>query len=171
MRLLVLLLLITQLIGCNRNTAGAFPENQHIDGPFEIGTEWQTIRFAVPLKVDHSATQGLHLFVDRQLYLPNSHYDIHDTPNQSNLRRNDGVLIKPEVRLVGPSGDHVTLTAVSNIHFPNGELTIGFGTFAGQYAFPPPFPEVITEFTAVQVRSNEPFIASSLQWRIDHSGR
>lgn len=167
MRLLTFLLAFLQLAGCNNEADPRFPENQRIDGPLEVGRDWQAIEFSPPLVVNRNGLQGLHFVVDEKLYRPNSHYDIDDYANQSNLRRNDGVLIKPEVILIGENGEEFVPMAVSNTHLYAGGLTIGFGTFGGQFSPAPVYPEGIQEFKAMRIRSNVPFTAHYLEWRMD----
>lgn len=164
---LTLLGLTLQLLGCGAGTPPGFPEDQLIHRRLEIGTAWQTIEFSRPLLLNRKGLQHLHLVVDHTLYLPNSHYNIKDLPNQSNLRRNDGVLVKPEIILIGDNNEEFAPFAVSNTHLYAGGLTIGFGTYDGHYAPAPPWPEGIRAFKAMRIRSNEPFTVHYLEWRMD----
>jgi len=108
-----------------------FPEDQRVEGPFEITTDWQTVKFDVPLAVNREGLQRLHLVVDDERYTSNSEHDLSDLPNQANVRREDGVLIKPEVVLVGANGEEVPLRARANTSLYEGGLTIGFSTYDG----------------------------------------
>ncbi|MCC5811252.1 MAG: hypothetical protein JJU06_12855 [Ectothiorhodospiraceae bacterium] len=154
------------LVGCDAGVG--FPEDQRLEGPFEITNEWQEIEFDAPLRINREGSQGFHFEVDETRYRPNSHFDLEDRPNQANLRRTDGVLVKPEVILIGDNGERVELQAVSNIHLYAGGLTVGFRTYVDHSSPSPPFPDGITAFRAVKVRSNEPFTAEYLRWRVDN---
>ncbi|MBI3897374.1 MAG: hypothetical protein HY308_03650 [Gammaproteobacteria bacterium] len=158
-------------LGCqprdNRYPEDQFPEDQHVVGPFNITSEWQTITFSKPLAINREGSQSFNFVVDRDRYVPNSEYQIEDIPNQANLRRRDGVLVKPEVVLIGDNGQEVLVTAVSNTWLNVGGLTIGFSMLINPDTPSPPFPEAISAFRAVRVRSNEPFTANYLWWWVD----
>ncbi|MCH8504962.1 MAG: hypothetical protein LAT50_11640 [Ectothiorhodospiraceae bacterium] len=154
------------LSGCD--TGAGFPEDQRMEGPFEITGEWQRIEFDRPLRINREGSQGFHFEVDETRYRPNRHFDVEDRPNQANLRRNDGVLVKPEVVLIGDNGERVELRAVMNIHLYAGGLTVGFAMYEDHFSPSPPFPDRITAFRAVEVRSNEPFTAEYFRWRMDN---
>jgi len=103
--------------GCGSH---GFPEDRRISGPFQITTDWQTIRFDPPLRINREGLQVLHFVVDQELYDPNSMYDIEDTANHFSLRRTDDVLARPEVVLIGDNGEDVTVFPMSNIGLFSG---------------------------------------------------
>lgn len=152
------------LAGCQSDPG--FPEDQTIDGPFHIDSEWHVIQLDAPLKVNREGLQRLHLVVDRDLYDPNNNFD-DDLPDLFNLRRSDGVLVKPEVVLIGDEGQEVSLRARANTYLYSGGVTVGLSTYKDHYSQAPPFPESIRFFRAIRIRSNEPLVAEQLQWRVD----
>lgn len=162
----LLLLLTALLAGCGNGYD--FPEDRRIDGPFQITTDWQTIRFDRPLRINREGLQALHIVVDQELYDPNNIYDLEDKANHFNLRRTDGVLVRPEVVLIGDNGQELTVFPISNMGLYSGGLTIGFSTYIDHHTPSPPFPEGIKSFQAVRVRSNEPFEALYLRWRMNY---
>gem|GEM_PF-1854173 len=153
------------LVGCGGGAE--FPENQRMPGTVEVTTDWQEITFDSPLEVNRDGVQSLHFVVDGERYTPNSSHDIEDHRNHFNLRRDDGALVKPDVVFIAGNGEKVRVRPVINLILNDGRLTTGFGTYAGQYASPPPFPDNVESFQAVRFRSNEPFTAEELRWRVD----
>ena len=151
--------------GCGSH---GFPEDRRIGGPFQITTDWQTIRFDPPLRINREGLQVLHFVVDQELYDPNNMYDIEDTTNHFSLRRTDDVLVRPEVVLIGDNNQEVVVSPISNIRLFSGGLTIGFSTYIDHFTPSPPFPEGISTFQAMRVRSNEPFEAQYLYWRMNY---
>jgi len=159
--------LVALLLLANCTGEPGFPEDQRIEGPFQITTEWQTIHFDRPLVINREGFQGLHFAVDSNLYDANSNYDLEDMPNQANLHRTDGVVVKPEVVLIGDNGEEVRVQARSNIFLYAGGMTVGFGPHIDNFTPPPHYPESIHAFRAVRVRGNHPFVANHLQWLMD----
>lgn len=153
------------LAGCQGDPG--FPEDQRIDGPFEIGLEWQTITFADPLEINEEGFQRLHIVVDSELFASNFDYENEDRSNLFNLRRNDGVLVKPEVVLIGDNDQKVRLVPTGTTSLYTGGLTVGLSMFKDYVSPAPPFPKGIQHFEAVQLRSNEPFPAEYLQWWVE----
>lgn len=151
------------LAGCQSDPG--FPEDQDIDGPFQITTEWQTIRFEQPLEINAEAIQSLNIVVDSERYDSNFDYENEDRSNVFNLRRKkDGVVVKPKAVLIGDGGQEVSLHPTGSTALYSGGVTVGMSTFDKHYSPIPPFPEEIKVFESVRIRSNVPFTAEQLRW-------
>lgn len=155
-----------------------FPEEQIIRKEFEVTDQWQTITFEKPLQIKRNGIMGLHLAVDKQLYIttmldhplnPKSNKR-GCTVNDFCLRRlSDGVLIKPEVFLIGDNGAKVRISPAGHLYpnFDKGIITIALRTFKDSNSPPPPFPMGIRAFKAMRIRSSEPFLVKYLYWNVD----
>ena len=155
-----------------------FPEDQVIKKEFEVTTQWQTIIFQKPLRINRQGLMGLHLAVDQEPYI--STMDDHPlnpeciTPdcviNAFCLRRlSDGVLIRPEAFLIGDNGVEVKVRPLGHLYpyFDRHVMTITLRTFKDADSPSPPFPNGIHAFTAMRIRSTEPFLVRYLWWSVD----
>ena len=150
------------LAGCQADRS--FPEDQYLDGPIEIGPEWQTITFEAPMEVNREAVQQLEIVVDTNRFDSNFDYEDEDRYKMFHLRRNDGVVIKPEAILIGDKGQEIPLVATSTTELYSGGVTAGLRMFIDWTKTIPPFPEGIRRFTAVQLRTNETIPVEQLRW-------
>jgi hypothetical protein len=154
-----------------------FSEDQIIKKKVQVTTQWQTIAFEKPLKINREGVMGLHLPVIRHPYI-STMWD-HPLNPECNLpecaigafclrRLSDGELVRPEAVLVGDNGEEVRVRPVGHLHpfFDKNIITVVLGTFALN-DYPPPFPEGIKAFTAMRIRSTEPFVAQYLWWKVD----
>jgi hypothetical protein len=152
-----------------------FSEDQVIKKEFQVSTRWQTITFEKPLQINREGVMGMHLAVDKEPYISTT--DTHplnvapgDMDIAYSLRRlSDGALIKPEALLIGDNGVEVRVRPVGHL-YPYSDktiMTIALGTFKDAYSLPPPFPERIKTFTAMRIRSTEPFLIRYLYWNVD----
>lgn len=162
---IVLLCVLT--LGCSESGSGGFPEDQSLDGPFDLDKEWTRIEFRPPLKVNEDGLQSLHLLVSGSRFRANSEFDLSDHRNQANLRI-DGELVRFEGRLLDQNGDITSIVPVSNLYPEGGGITVGLTTFSGQYDPWPGFPEGVEAFTAVELRSSQPVVISEMLWRVDN---
>lgn len=151
-----------------------FSEEQVIKKEFQVTTQWQTITFEKPLRINRQGLMGLHLAVNQQPYI--STIDIHPLNDRSNIenayslrRLSDGVLVKPEAVLIGDNGIEVRVRPVGHLYpyFDKYIMTVVLGTFKDANSPPPPFPEGIRGFTAMRIRSTEPFLVRYLWWCVD----
>ena len=155
-----------------------FPEDQVIKKEFEVTTQWQTIIFQKPLRINRQGLMGLHLAVDQEPYI--STMDDHplnpecNTPdcvvNAFCLRRlSDGVLIRPEAILIGDNGVEVRVRSDGHLYpyFDKHIMTIALRTFKDADSPPPEFPVGIKAFTAMRIRSTAPFLVRYLYWNVD----
>lgn len=121
---------------------------------------------------------GLHLAVDKQLYITTMHdHPLNPkfnkrgcTANDFCLRRlSDGVLIRPEVFLIADHGAKVSVKPAGYLYpsFDKGIITIALRTFKNANSPPPPFPAGIKAFNAMRIRSAEPFLVRYLYWNVD----
>ena len=159
-------LLVLLLAGCQGSTE--FPEDQRIEGPFEIGPEWQTVTFEKPLELNKEGDQQLHIVVDENLFTSNSDHEAVTRETYFYLRNSAGVLIEVDMVAVGDNNELVPLTPSSTVALYTGGLTIGFGMFEDESSPPPPFPADIEYLKAVHIRSEVPFSAEYLRWSVDH---
>lgn len=156
-----------------------FPEEQVIKDQFEVTKEWRTVTFKKPLQINRDGLMGLHLVVDQKPYI--STMDEHPLNPECNepgceleafcLRRlSDGAVIRPEAILIGDNGEEVKVRPRGNM-FPHCDktiMTISLRTFAEDInAPPPPFPEGISSFKSMRVRSTEPFWVRFLWWSVE----
>ena len=165
-RALVIGFCLSLLAGCQVDRS--FPEDQRLDGPISIGPEWQTITFKAPLKVNREAVQQIEIVVDSNLFKSNFAYEDEDRYKMFHLRRNDGVVIKPEAILIGDNGQKIPLVPDSTTALYSGGVTAGLSMFEGWDSPPPPFPEEIQHFTAVQLRTNETIPVEQLRWWVTY---
>jgi hypothetical protein len=155
-----------------------FPEEQVIRKKIEVTTQWQTIVFEKPLKINRDGLMGLHLAVIKHPYI--STMDRHplnpvcNEPecaiNAACLRRlSDGALVRPEAILVGDNGVDVGVRPNGHLNpfFDKNIITIALRTFKDVYSPSPPFPEGIKAFTAMRIRSTEPFTVQYVWWSVD----
>ena len=154
-----------------------FPEEQVIRKKIKVTTQWQTIVFDKPLKINREGLMRLHLAVIKHPYISTmDHHPLNPECNEPEcainiacLRRlSDGVIVRPEAILVGDNGEEVGIRPVGHLNpfFDRNIITIAMGTFALDGA-PPPFPQGIKNFTAMRIRSTEPFTVQYLWWSVD----
>jgi hypothetical protein len=155
-----------------------FPEDQVVKKEIHVTTQWQTINFEAPLKINRQGLMGLHLVVDKEPYI--STMDIHPLNPECNtpdcfidaacLRRlSDGAIIRPEAVLVGDNGVEVSVRPLGHLnpYFDTHVMTMALGTFKDVDSPPPDFPEGIQAFTALRIRATEPFVVRYLWWQVD----
>ena len=159
------------LVGCR--DPHTWPEDQDnlVDGPLDVTAEWQTVTFDDPLQITEEGRQRLHLALDGERFEPNHEYDPEDYPNQFNPRRDDGVLIQPDIFLVGDNGDEVRIYGTGQRLGDFGRRILAFGTHDGNFEDAvsplPEIPDDIKEIEALRIRSNEPFTIEALHWSVD----
>ncbi len=155
-----------------------FVEEQVIKKEFHVTTRWQTITFEKPLQINRQGLMGLHLVVDQEPYISTidkdpRNLDCSDAEYQKNAfslrRRSDGVLVRPEAVLVGDNGIEVTVRPDGHLYpyFDKHVMTMALRTFKDVDSPSPPFPEGIQFFTAMRIRSTEPFLVRYLLWLVD----
>lgn len=166
MRRLIVWVLAILLSACGDRPR--FPEDQTIQGPVEIASEWRTMEFKPPLAIAWGeGLQELHFVVDNSSYRV---IDVDEVPEKlyASLRRLDGAEVLPEVVLIASTGAELPVVAVSNIGLWSGGLTIGFGLSDGVWEPPPPFPADVTSIRSVKFRSDVPLVAERLMWMVRH---
>lgn len=158
--------------------ANQYPEDRIIRKTFEVTTQWQTITFEKPLHINQKGLMGLHLAVDKQLYIPTM-YDrplnpgsdkSKRTANAFYLRRSsDRALIKPEVILIAVNDAEVKVRPAGHLYpfFDKDVITMALRTCKNAKSLPPPFPKGIKAFKAMRIRSTEPFMVKYLYWNVD----
>jgi hypothetical protein len=155
-----------------------YPQDQIVKKEFEVTTQWQTIRFEKPLKINRKGLMGLHLAVDRAPYI--STMDDHPLNPECNepecainaacLRRlSDGVIIRPEAILIGDNGVEVKVRPTGHLYpySDNSIMTMALGICDDTNSSSPPFPRGIKAITAMRIRSTEPFLVRYLYWNVD----
>jgi hypothetical protein len=155
-----------------------FPEDQVIKKEIQVTTQWQTITFEKPLKINREGIMGLHLVVDREPYI--STLDTHPLNPECNtpecaidaacLRRlSDGVIVRPEGVLIGDNGVEVNVRPLGHLnpYCDTHVMTMALRTFKDVDSPSPPFPEGIQAFTALRIRTTEPFVVRYLWWKVD----
>lgn len=155
-----------------------YPEDQVVKKEFEVTTQWQTITFEKPLKINRKGLMGLHLVVDQAPYISTTgddprNLDCSDAEYQKNAfslrRRSDGVLVRPEVSLIGDNGIETEVRPLGHLYpyFDKSIITIALRTFKDMDSPSPPFPKNIKAFTAIRIRSTEPFLVRYMWWSVD----
>lgn len=155
-----------------------YPEARIIKKEIEVTTQWQTITFDKPLRINRKGLMGLHLAVDQKPYISTMYDKSMDpkckktgcTINAFCLRRlSDGILIRPEAILIGDNGLEVKVRPAGHLYpyFDKNVITIALRTFKGANSLPPPFPKGIKAFKAIRIRSTEPFLVRYLYWKVD----
>lgn len=150
-----------------------WPEDQDdiVNGPLEVRTHWQAFTLEQPLQINDEGRQRLHLVLDGEQYESNDLHDPKDYVNQFNPRRVDGVLIEPDIILVGDNGNEVRVHGTGSLGVRTGRLILAFGTHHGDFedflSRPPAIPDDIEHFEALRIRSNEPFTIEALHWSVD----
>ncbi|MFZ1986534.1 MAG: hypothetical protein WAU91_19145 [Desulfatitalea sp.] len=155
-----------------------FPEDQVIKKEIQVTTQWQTITFEKPLKINRQGLMGLHLVVDRAPYI--STMDTHPLNPECNtpdcvidayclLRLSDGAIVRPEAVLVGDNGVEVNVRSLGHLYpyCDTHVMTMALRTFKDVDSPPPDFPESIQAFTALRIRGTEPFVVRYLWWSVD----
>jgi hypothetical protein len=155
-----------------------FPEEQVIKKEIRVTTQWQTITFERPLKINRQGLMGLHLVVDQAPYI--STMDTHPLNPECNtpecfidaycLRRlSDGAIVRPEAVLVGDNGLEVNVRSTGHLYpyCDTHVMTMALRTFKDVDSPPPDFPEGIQAFTALRLRGTEPFVVRYLWWSVD----
>lgn len=155
-----------------------FPEDQIIRKEYEVTTQWQTITFEKPLQINRKGLMGLHLAVDKRIYI-STMVDHPLNPactkpgcaiNAFCLRRlSDGVLIRPEAILIADNGVEVKVRPDGHLYpyFNKNIITMALRTFKDANSHALPFPKGIKAFKAMRVRSTEPFQIRYLYWNVD----
>jgi hypothetical protein len=155
-----------------------YPEDQVIIKEFEVTTQWQTITFEKPLRINRHGLMGLHLAVDQAPYISTTdddprNLDCSDAEYQKNAfslrRRSDGVLVRPEAILIGDNGVEVKVRPTGHL-YPYSDksiMTMALRRFKDINSPPPPFPKGIKAITAMRIRSTEPFLVRYLYWNVD----
>ncbi|MGH1487489.1 MAG: hypothetical protein ACRBCI_14840 [Cellvibrionaceae bacterium] len=163
-KLLILFAALTLSLGCSAQKVPKDPNNQLIEGPFSITTEWQTIKFDKPLK-SSPHIQSLDILLDIDKYelvegLSMSEYRVLDL---SYKRLKDSVIVKPEVVLVDQQAREyrVTFDAIGTRYTKLGDyFFLGYGTSDDErYYFPKD-----AEFVSIRVRANKAMTVTHLNW-------
>jgi hypothetical protein len=156
-----------------------FPQDQVIKKELRVTTQWQTVTFEKPLRINRRGTMGLHLVVDQAPYIST----MDDSPlnpecnkpecykNAYSLRRlSDGALIRPEAVIVGDNGVEVTIRPEGHLYpyFDKHVMTVILATFKDVNSPSPPFPDGIKTFTSMRIRSTTPFLVRYLWWKVDN---
>jgi hypothetical protein len=154
------------------------PEGRFIQKALQVTPQWQTITFEKPLQIDRKGLMGLHIAVDKQIYI-SSMVD-HPLNSECNrpgcaanafcLRRlSDGVLIRPEAVLIADNGVEVNVRPAGHLYpfFDKDVITIALRAFKNGNSLPPPFPKGIKAIKAMRIRSTEPFTVKYLYWNVD----
>lgn len=169
MRCWLWIALLLALAGCGL----PFPENQRVEGSWEIADEWQTIEFDGPLTIRRDAIQDLFLVVDGQKYEAGYEmYESYDAPTDEedfNLRRKeDNVLWTPEVVAMGNNKTVKLKASGVNHQFPyDHEVGVGFFPDSTIHQWEaPPFPEGMQTIERIRVRSNVPVTVEAISWRV-----
>ncbi len=138
------------------------PEDQIIEGPFSITTEWQEFTLKKPLKTNPHV-QKLKILLDENSYINDEDIDIGIISGGYKNLLNSKPL-QPEVIFVDKSGKEFKTVyksmGSSFISLGNYKF-VGFGTNSksGKFYYPPN-----TEFTAIKIKANIPFIAEHFWW-------
>ena len=166
-----------QAMGSPSKSAFKLSEGQIIRKAFDVTTQWQTLTFDTPLQINRKGLMGLHLAVDKGLYIStmvnhplNPECKKPGCPiNAFCLRRlSDGALIRPEAVLIGDNGVEVKVRPAGHLYpyFDKNVITIALRTFNKAHSLPPPFPKGVKAITAVRIRSTAPFRVSYLYWNV-----
>jgi hypothetical protein len=167
-----------QAVGSPPKSALKFSEDQIIRKAFDVTTQWQTLTFDPPLQINRKGLMGLHLAVDKNLYISTMvNHPLNPeckkpgcAINAFCLRRlSDGVLIRPEAVLIGDNGAEIKIRPAGHLYpyFDKGVITIALRAFNDASSPPPPFPKGIKAIRAVRIRSTAPFRVSYLYWNVD----
>ena len=145
---------------------------------FEVTPQWQTITFEKPLQINRKGLMGLHLALNKQLYI-STMYDHSPNPKPTKpgcdinafcLRsKKNGVLIRPEAILIGDNGVEVKVRPAGHLYpyFDKDIITMVLRTFKDADSLPPPFPKGIKAFKAMRIRSTAPFLVRFIYWNVD----
>jgi hypothetical protein len=155
-----------------------FSEDQVIKKQIQVTTQWRTVTFKKPLQINRRGLMGLHLVVDQAPYISTTDDDprnlnCSDAEYQLNAfslrRRSDWALVRPEAVLVGDDGEEVKVRPEGHLYpsFDKHAMTVILRTFKDVNSPSPPFPKAIKAFTAVRIRSTEPFLVRYLWWSVD----
>jgi len=155
-----------------------FPEDQVIKKEVQVTPQWQTIAFEKPLQINRQGIMGLHLVVDQEPYI--STMDTHPLNPECNtqecainafcLRRlSNGAVVRPEAFLIGDNGVEVSVRPTGHLYpyCDKHVMTMALTTFKDTNSPIPDFPESIKTFTALRIRSTEPFVVRYLWWKVD----
>jgi hypothetical protein len=155
-----------------------FPQDQVIKKELRVTTQWQTVTFEQPLRINRRGIMGLHLVVEQAPYIST----MDDSPlnpecnepecfiNAYCLRRlSDGALVRPEAVLVGDNGEEVKVQPTGHLYpsFDKHIMTMALSTFKDVNSPPPPFPAGIQTITAMRIRGTTPFLVRYLWWKVD----
>ena len=161
-----------------QNNTYRYTEDAIIQKEFEVTTQWQTITFEKPLQINRKGLMGLHLAVDKRLYISTMFEQPQKAvcsksgcaTNAFCLRRlSDGKLIRPEAILIGNNGIVVKVMPAGNLYpnFDKNVITIALRKLKDNCAPPQPFPKSIKAFKAIRIRSTESFHVRYLFWNVD----
>lgn len=155
-RLSILTIFLLLLSGCELvYFFTGVPDDRDIAGPFEVNTEWTTITFEPPLKINKWA-QTLYV-----AHNGNYHFGDLDEAMRVYLRTANGDIIKTEIEVFDDEDNRYTLEARGTGHWQD-DYAPAFGIVEnGEYrSFP-----VGRSLTKMRVRSNIPFRISMIQWK------
>ena len=161
-----------------QNNTHIYPENRIIKKGLEVTPRWQTITFNKPLQINRKGLMGLHVAVDKKLYIPAIYDQTRNRkknepdcgPNAFCLRRvKDDSLIWPEAFLIGDNGVEIKIKPSGHLYpnFDKNVITIALRTFKGANSVPPRFPKGIKAFKALRIRSAESFRIQYFFWNVD----
>ncbi|PXF31146.1 hypothetical protein WH50_11525 [Pokkaliibacter plantistimulans] len=183
--------LLAGIEGCKADYPDTLPghnqtqaEDQGIQGPLHVDQQWQTVTFAKPLLINRKGTQDIHIGLNPEHFTDSATWHIQHTSgftigdllpderyNGNGIRRlSDGTLIEPDIRLVADNGQTIPVTMIGVQRWSNGAFSIMCGLLSGKAPDQQPlaYPEDITTFTAIQIRSDIPFDATYFLWRMDY---
>ncbi|PXF31132.1 hypothetical protein WH50_11425 [Pokkaliibacter plantistimulans] len=160
------------------------PEDQGIMGPFHITEEWQTFKFNKPMQINRIGIQNIHIGLNSDKYSSSDYWHLYHTPGfnagdplpkekyrGNGIRdRSTGILIEPDIELLGDNNSVVTLSLAGSQYWPTGATSIICGILPADLTNLTPiyYPEKIKVFTAFRIRSNQSFDVDYFLWRMDH---
>ena len=158
---LILATVVVLLGGCD--TSNHFPQYQKLEGPWRITEEEATIKLDQPLELNPEGSQTLYLTVDSSRYEPYQNIEIPE--HYSDLKREDGVIIIPEVTVVANTGEAFELESATNMRPPHNPVGVGFYNEPEHWK-DPEYPENVQSFHTLKLSSNRPFTVNSIIWKV-----
>lgn len=149
------------------------PTDQLINGPFDISTKWQTIRFLKPLEATPQVQYLQLLFCNQQMEFINLRPDEVRTPeNSGDFKRTvDNKIFEPEVIVHNGKKEYILSQTSSGSYYAGkaaGCLFIGYSLEGeGMEAF---LPEG-TQFFFAKVKANISITADHIYWHAPYYER
>ncbi|MEQ6884584.1 hypothetical protein [Salicola sp. Rm-C-2C1-2] len=158
---LVSVTMMVLLSGCD--TSNHYPQYQKLKGPWQITSKETTIKLDRPLELNPEGSQLLYLTVNSDRYDPYNNMDIPE--HYYDLKRNDGVIIIPEVTVLANTGEAFELEAGGNMRPPH--YPVGKGFYNDPESLKDPeYPENVQSFHTLKLSSNRPFTVNSIIWKV-----